>query len=128
MHVLDTNVLLFDAYEPARIGRNVRRVLDRGASEGTLVISDITLWEVAMLAERGRTPIEDPEAFLHDAIKGWQLTVQPITIEIALLSVRLGFRSDPADLLIAATSVHLGATLITSDERLRAAPLLRTLW
>jgi PIN domain nuclease of toxin-antitoxin system len=50
------------------------------------------------------------------------------TCEIAALSVSLGLHGDPADRLIAATAVHHGATLVTSDHRLRSAPGVQTIW
>ena len=36
--------------------------------------------------------------------------------------------ADPADRFIAATSVYLGATLITKDRKLRNSRKVRTLW
>jgi hypothetical protein len=39
-----------------------------------------------------------------------------------------GLHSDPADRIVAATAVHLGASLITADRLLREAPAVRALW
>jgi PIN domain nuclease of toxin-antitoxin system len=36
--------------------------------------------------------------------------------------------SDPADRIIIATAVQLGATLITRDDKLRAYPHVKTEW
>jgi PIN domain nuclease of toxin-antitoxin system len=55
--------------------------------------------------------------------------VLPITPEIALLSRSDRFRhGDPADRLIGATALQLGAPLITADSQLRALPELDTVW
>jgi PIN domain nuclease of toxin-antitoxin system len=56
------------------------------------------------------------------------LTFVPITNPIALRAVALELHPDPADRLIAATAPHLGATLVTKDEKLAHVPKLRTLW
>jgi PIN domain nuclease of toxin-antitoxin system len=40
----------------------------------------------------------------------------------------LSINSDPADRIIAATSLVHNATLVTADENLRAAPILTTIW
>jgi PIN domain nuclease of toxin-antitoxin system len=56
--------------------------------------------------------------------------VAPITPEIAAFAVQLpsSFPKDPADRLIAATAMVEGAPLITADERIRGAKVLRTIW
>ena len=47
---------------------------------------------------------------------------------ICKMSVSMGLHADSADRFIAATSVHLGATLITKDKKLRASRKIDTLW
>lgn len=129
MYVLDTNVLIYDALDPAVIPAPVREVLDRAEQEGTLVCSDISLWEVAMLLDRGRIgPVPDPLGFLRDLVDARGVRVVPISPEIARLTTQLGLHGDPADRIVAATAVHLGALLITADRVLRDAPTVRTLW
>jgi len=41
-----------------------------------------------------------------------------VSVEIACASTRLDFRSDPADEIIAATSIVEGAPLLTRDRRI----------
>ena len=81
-----------------------------------IAISDIVLWELAKLTESGRLKIDLESAeflgFLRD------MTVFPINLEIAITSTRLDFRSDPADEIIAATSVVEGIPLLTRDRRI----------
>lgn len=102
--------------------------LEEAEREGEIWCSDISLWEIAMLIERGRIIVDDPRGFVSRLRVPRGVRVQPITEEIALLSGSLGLHRDPADRLIAATAVHLGATLITSDGLLRSAPGVRTVW
>lgn len=129
MYVLDTNVLVYDALDPSSIPTPVRGVLDRAEREGTLACSDISLWEVAMLLDRGRIgPVADPLGLLRDLVDARAVRVVPISPEIARLSTQLGLHGDPADRIVAATAVHLGASLITADRLLRSAPAVRTLW
>ncbi|MCF6282043.1 MAG: PIN domain-containing protein [Candidatus Polarisedimenticolaceae bacterium] len=56
--------------------------------------------------------------------------VQQITPKIAELSVNLGaeINNDPADRLIAATSILKNAPIITADQNLRDATILETIW
>jgi len=70
-----------------------------------------------------------PAFYLKQLLAALRLEVLPITPEIALLSrSALFLHSDPADRLIGATALQLGATLITVDARLRALAALDTLW
>ena len=81
-----------------------------------LAISDIVLWELAKLVELRRLEfdLDDVEfrGFLRNS------TIFPITIEIARKSTELDFKSDPADQIIAATSIVEQIPLLTRDRRI----------
>ncbi len=79
-----------------------------------LAISDIVLWELAKLIQLGRLVLymESPE--FRACLR--QLTIIPISVEIARQSTRLDFSSDPADEIITATSVVEGIPLLTRDR------------
>ncbi len=75
------------------------------------------LWEIAKLAEIGRIEIDldDPElSRILARIQTW-----PITVDVCRTIRSLDFDSDPADEIIAATSVVHGVPLLTRDRRLR---------
>lgn len=85
-------------------------------------ISDIVVWEVAMLERRGRIEgaLGTPAMTLFLA----EATIWPIDAEVALASTQLDFRSDPADALIAATSIVHNAPLLTRDRRILQSKLV----
>ena len=107
---LDTHVLIhaMTGEITAREGRILR-----AARWG---ISAIVLWELAKLAQLGRVEIDldDPELdrFLAN------VHVWPLTLEVVRTLRRLDFRSDPADEIIAATSLVHRAPLVTRDRKL----------
>jgi len=85
-------------------------------------ISAIVLWEIAKLAELGRlaTDLDDPDvARVLASLKIW-----PLTAEIALASTRLDVTSDPADEIIAATSLVHHVPLVTRDSKLRKSRIV----
>lgn len=91
-----------------------------------LAISDIVLWEIAKLKSLKRIEIDLTDknflAFLRS------ITIFPITSEIANQSIHLDFESDPADELIAATSIVENIELLTRDSRIlksKKTPLVR---
>jgi PIN domain nuclease of toxin-antitoxin system len=85
-------------------------------------ISAIVSWEIAKLAQLGRIEVDldDPEVVRTlAAVQVW-----PITAEVARASTRLDVHSDPADELIAATSVVHNVPLVTRDPKLRASRMV----
>ena len=126
-----TCALVFDALTPARLTAKARKAIEAADQEAALACSDISLWEVAMLIKKGRLdPGTDCLSFLEAALGARAIRVLPITREIAALSASLDslVQQDPADRIIAATTVHHHATLVTSDEGLRNAGEVSTLW
>jgi PIN domain nuclease of toxin-antitoxin system len=92
----------------------------------TLAISDIVFWELAKLVELRRLELDlDSKEF---QIFARAVTVFPITVQIARKSTELDFHSDPADEIIAATSVIEDLPLLTRDKRIiksKLVPLAR---
>lgn len=128
--LLDTNALVFDALEPARLSRRARAALEAAARTGSLACADISLWEIAMLIARKRIQAgADTRTFLEDVIAARRLAILPITLEIAAHAQSPDFAvGDPVDRIIAATSVVADAPLVTADRRLRTTPGLKTVW
>ena len=88
-------------------------------SGNTWGISAIVLWELAKLAQLGgiTVDLEDPE--LRAALGA--LHVWPLDLEVAVASTRLDFQGDPADEMIAATSLVHRVPLVTRDRRIRGS-------
>ena len=130
--ICDTHIPLFWANAPSRLSRSAAAALEKGRQDGQLAIADISLWEIALLHERGRLRLPDDVPaveYLSRLLQALRLNVLPITANIAVLSRSSLFQQgDPADRLIAATALHGGWPLITADEKLRALPDLHCIW
>src|ERR1700679_945615 len=113
---LDTHILL-----GALVG-------DLTAKERTLLaaqewsISGIVIWEIAKLAQLGRIEIDPNDSDLTRLLAG--IHTWPITLEICRAMHSLDFRSDPADELIAATSIAHRVPLITRDAKIRKSKVV----
>ncbi|AFS53951.1 hypothetical protein LptCag_1737 [Leptospirillum ferriphilum] len=130
--ICDTHVLLFWANDPGRLTLPARKALKNNMDKGTLGCADITLWEIALLYERGRftLPLDVTlESYMHGIINALRLRVLSITPEIAALSrSELFHHQDPADRLIAATAIVHQAPLISADKTLATLSPLQILW
>jgi len=113
---LDTHVLIYALR--GELHKRERELL----SANPWGVSAIVLWELAKLAQLGRIDIdlEDPEV---DAVLAG-LHVWPLDLDVAKTSTRLDFRGDPADEIIAATSIVHGVPLLTRDKRISKSRLV----
>ena len=80
------------------------------------------LWELAKLVELRRLEFDFDDVEFRTFIRS--STVFPITVEIARKSTKLDFRSDPADQIIAATSIVEQIPLLTRDQRILKSKLI----
>ncbi len=84
-----------------------------------------------MLVNRGRLELTmDVADWIANSEALPFLRFVPVTNQIALRSVSLptDVHGDPADRMIIATALFLGASLVTKDERIRNYPHVETIW
>ncbi len=128
--LLDTHVLLWWLNDSGRLSSGQREALDRASEKSPLLVSDISLWEVAMLHSLGRIGLALPlRDWLSKAVAPPRVRTQGISPAIATEVAALpdSFHRDPADRIIVATARVLGATLLTQDRRIVDAALVETL-
>jgi PIN domain nuclease of toxin-antitoxin system len=129
MILLDTCAIIWDALDTSRLSPEAKNAIDR--NERDLIICDISIWEIAMLIKRKRLVVDaTASGFINLLLQSRNYLVQEITPEIAELSVNFGseINSDPADRLIAATSILRNAPIVTADQNLRDATTVKTVW
>ena len=128
--LLDTHVLLFWFAEDSRLSRGQKRVLKQASEESPLLVSDISLWEIATLEALGRIHLQLPLREWLEAAVAPPL-VQRVGISPAVAAGVAGlpatFHRDPADRIIVATAQLLGATLLTQDTRILQSDLIPTI-
>ncbi len=113
---LDTHILIFAL--SGELSPPERRILSRSRWS----ISAIVLWELAKLVQLGRVELDMEDREVLRVLR--RIHVWPIDLEVALASTRLDFRSDPADEIIAATSVVHEVPLLTRDEVMRSSGMV----
>ena len=113
---LDTHVLVFAL--SGEVTDRERRLL----SGNSWSVCAIVFWELAKLAQMGRIEVDLEDAEVVRTLSG--LHVWPIDLAVSLQSTRLDFRGDPADELIAATSVVHRVPLLTRDRKIRGSKIV----
>ncbi len=87
---------------------------------GPMIIPAISIWEVAMLALKGRLELSpSPEDWVEKNMSA-PFQLEPLHPEISLESCRLeDFHGDPSDRIIVATAMQLGLPLVTADSKIQ---------
>jgi PIN domain nuclease of toxin-antitoxin system len=99
--------------EPGRLSRAASAAIQNARSKGAIFVSDMTLWEIALLQEIARPVV-----------------VKPVTTAIASKAVQFSkeYPKDAADRLIGATALIEKLPLVTADKSLRRFHELITIW
>lgn len=120
--LLDTHVWLWVA-GGEKIAPQAKRLIEAAAANDELALSPISIWEVGMLAAKGRIAIQpDCFAWVTESLERTGARLLPLSARIAIGSSLLpeGFHGDPADRIIVATAIASSATLVTRDAQILA--------
>ena len=131
MIVLDTHAWIWWVAHPDQLSQSARARIELEVEESGIHVSAISCWEIALLVRKGRLELAlDTADWIAEAEALPFVQFVPVDNRIALRSNALpgDLHDDPADRLIIATALTIGATLITKDARLRAYPHVETLW
>jgi PIN domain nuclease of toxin-antitoxin system len=117
----DTHILIWWLMGADRLSPNQVHVMKTVDPDHPLIVSDITLWEIAMLVCKGRITLNLP-------VREWlERAVAPPLVKLARISPAIAaevaalpesLHGDPADRIIVSTARIHGAALITSDRRI----------
>ena len=139
MILLDTHVLIWWANgDRLRLSATALAAIDAaienaGQPGGTpgLLVSAISCWEVAMLANRGRLALSlDVERWLallasHPAVR---LLALDVAVAVAATRLPEPFHADPADRFLVAQARELGIPLLSADSKIRSYGHVHSLW
>lgn len=131
MILLDTHALVWWVNGDQRLSAEAKTVIESELVSGSVIISAISAWEIALLVSKGRLVLTmDVDDWLDTvaAIEG--VSFVPIDTNVAVQSVRLPgeFHPDPADRMIVALSRHHSAPLVTADTKIHNYQHVTTIW
>jgi PIN domain nuclease of toxin-antitoxin system len=115
--LLDTQILLWAAGQPARLSAATRKLLNDPRNE--LLFSAASLWEIAIKNTLGREDFRVEPRLLRRGLLDNGYTELPITGEHAVRIDGLPpLHKDPFDRLLLAQALCEGITLLTADKLL----------
>jgi PIN domain nuclease of toxin-antitoxin system len=126
--VLDTATWIWRASDPDRLTTSARRAIDEVER---VLVSAISVWEVAMLVAKRRIQLDRPvEQWVDIALALPKIQLAPLEPAIAVRSTKLPGQlyPDPADRIIIATALERAVPVITPDERIRSYPHVQSAW
>lgn len=131
MIVLDTHVLIWWVDDPSQLSGPALAAIEKAMLTRSVYVSCISSWEIALLVERGRLKLAlDVRDWLSRCEAIPFISFIPVNTAIAVESVRLPDfpHADPADRIVTATALSLGAQLVTKDEKIRSYKNIKTVW
>ncbi len=131
MILLDTHIGVWWSDEMSRLSvAQHNAIIDERQRQGTVGISAVSCWEIAMLTERQRITLSlDALSWLRRLLNYPDVELLPITPEISVRAYSLPepFHRDPADRLLVATAIEWECPLLTDDRLILDYPHVETI-
>ena len=131
MILLDTAPWIWWVAVPERLSPRARRLIETEEGRSGLLVSAISVWEVAVKAALGQLTLDrEVRSWIALASAYPGLQVLPLDPGDALESTLLPgtLHKDPADRILVAIARRLAVPLVTCDQALRRYRHGRTVW
>ena len=125
--LLDTHIWVHAVLRPERLGRHVRREIERSQNE--LFLSPISIWEADHVVRKGKIKPKRPfHEWLPLALAAIPVREAALTFAVAAEAARIVLpHPDFGDVYLAAIAVTLDLTLVTEDAQLLSCTWLKTM-
>ena len=131
MIVLDTHVWLWWLHEPGKISAPASELIQKKQTSGTIIISAISVWEIAVKVQSGKLAIPMDIHRWYELARSYPATViEPLSPFDAIASTQLpgDFHKDPADRIIISLARRLAVPLLTCDRKIIDYEHVMTVW
>lgn len=131
MIVLDTHILIWWISIPGKLSKKACKIINESIKNQEIFISSISVLEIYNLIKKGRLELNTPADSWLQKVEGLPFVkFIPVDNRIAAQSVNLPnlLHKDPADRIIVATALNIGAKLVTSDRKILNYKKVQTVW
>ena len=129
--VIDTNIVIWYFGEYSRLSPRAEKMIDDVVESGTVFVASITIVELTYLLEKNRIPVEVIDKLreaLVDESTSFRLAELTRGVADDVQMIDRSTVGDMPDRIIAATALHLGLPLITSDGNIQKLTNVETIW
>ena len=131
MIVLDTHTWIWFISNPEYLSSRAEKAVNAAVKDKSILISSISAWEIALLVQKKRLKLTlEVTDWIAKSESLPFIQFVPVTNSIAVKSVNLPIplHPDPADRIIIATALSVGAPLVTKDKKLLGYSPIKTIW
>ena len=131
MIVLDTHAWIWFISNPEYLSRRAEKAVNDAVKDKSVLISSISVWELALLVKKKRIELTlEVTDWIAKSESLAFINFVPVTNSIAVKSVNLPLplNPDPADRIIIATALSVGAPVVTKDKKLLGYSSIKTIW
>lgn len=131
MIVLDTHVWLWWLHDPERLSTDAAKRILQEQESGSIIISAISVWEVAVKVQSGKLVIPMDINRWYDLARSYPATViEPLSPVDAIASTQLpgSFYKDPVDRIIVSLARRRAVPLLTCDRKILEYEHVITVW
>jgi PIN domain nuclease of toxin-antitoxin system len=105
MILLDTHIWLWLLHDPSNLSVVANRAIEAEESQSGLLVSAISVWEIAVKSSLGK-----------------------LTLPLPIAQLPGEFHKDPADRILVAIARRYDISLVTCDEKILSYPHVETIW
>lgn len=125
--VTDTHPLVWYFTEDRRLSKKALATLEETIEQGLIIIPTIVLAEVMYICQKGKITLTFRETLTRSE-EYENFEIAPLDVDILKTADNITADLEMHDRLIVATALYLGASLITRDESVRKAKIVKTIW
>ncbi|MBT4288999.1 MAG: type II toxin-antitoxin system VapC family toxin [Deltaproteobacteria bacterium] len=116
LYLFDTHALIF-WHNKKNVSEDFVKFFDQEAEKGTIYVSSISFWEIALLVKKGRIEIPDVHLWKNEILQNSNLQeINPTTSEMIDSTILPDIHKDPFDRLLISQSNQNKLTLVTKDK------------
>lgn len=117
-------------HTPEQLSERGRTLLTIGENQNSLIVSAISVWEIALKYSNGKLPLPlNINEWFALAKTRPGITIEPLDPLDAIASTQLpgDFHKDPADRIIVAIAYRRNIELMTCDQKILNYPHIKTI-
>lgn len=131
MILLDTHIWLWFLHDPSHLSEAATQVIEVEEAQNGLLISAISVWEVAVKTSLGKLTLPLPISDWYEQARITSgIVVEPLNPLDAIASTQLPgeFHKDPADRILVAMARRYDIPMVTCDEKILSYAHVETIW